>query len=228
MAHNFTTAATSAVEAGRTTISVTHALNSAAHADVIFLLEGGKLVEQGTHQELLARGGRYHELWNKQSGIALSEDGSAARIEPARLRMIPLLAELPDGLLEDLAAWFGTERMPPERVVFAEGDLGDKLFVIVRGTVEAFRTTPDGVVPLRVLEVGDVFGEIALLRDQPRSAGVRTRGECVFLTLSRQHFNRLLSSAPGMREALERVAAGREGGIGATGSNPRVPFTRGA
>jgi ATP-binding cassette subfamily B protein len=199
------------LEAGRTTISVTHRLDAAAHADVIFLLEAGRLVEQGTHRELLARGGLYHELWHKQSGLALSEDGGAARIEPKRLRRIPLLAGLPDGLLKDLAAWFGTEHVPSDRLVVAEGDLGDKLFVIVRGTVEVFRTVPAGPVPLGVLEVGDVFGEIALLRNQPRNAGVRTRSDCVFLTLSRQHFGRMLEQEPGMREALEQVAASRVG-----------------
>jgi ATP-binding cassette subfamily B protein len=202
------------LEAGRTTISVTHRLDAAAHADAIFLMDAGRLVEQGTHRELLARGGLYHALWHKQGGLTLNEDGSAARIEPLRLRRIPLLAGLPESLLRDLAEWFGTERVPSDRLVVAEGDFGDKLFVIVRGTVEVFRTLPAGPVSLSRLEDGDVFGEIALLRNQPRNAGIRTRSDCVFLTLHRQHFAHLLEKAPDLREALERVAASRVGSQG--------------
>ncbi|KAL2912417.1 ATP-binding cassette sub- B member 5 [Polyrhizophydium stewartii] len=47
---------------GRTTIAVAHRLSTIQKADVIFVLKDGAVVEQGTHAELFARHGLYHEL----------------------------------------------------------------------------------------------------------------------------------------------------------------------
>jgi len=51
---------------GRTTFVIAHRLSTIRSADQILVLEGGRIVERGTHQELLARGGRYRFLYDKQ------------------------------------------------------------------------------------------------------------------------------------------------------------------
>jgi ATP-binding cassette, subfamily B, bacterial MsbA len=62
--------------AGRTTLVIAHRLSTVQNADLLYVLEAGELVEQGTHAQLVARGGRYARLLRQ--GEALSTEGAAA------------------------------------------------------------------------------------------------------------------------------------------------------
>ena len=53
---------------GRTTLVVTHRLSTVRDADLIYVVEDGGLVEQGSHGELIARHGLYAHLWTLQTG----------------------------------------------------------------------------------------------------------------------------------------------------------------
>jgi ATP-binding cassette subfamily B protein/ATP-binding cassette subfamily C protein len=52
---------------GRTTLLITHRLGSVLMADRVLVMKLGRLIEDGTHAELLARGGEYAELWALQA-----------------------------------------------------------------------------------------------------------------------------------------------------------------
>jgi ABC-type multidrug transport system fused ATPase/permease subunit len=58
--------ALSRLMAGKTCLVITHDPRAAADADVVLVLEDGQIVERGTHPELLARDGRYRQLYDKQ------------------------------------------------------------------------------------------------------------------------------------------------------------------
>ena len=62
--------------AGRTAIVIAHRLSTIRDADVILVVEDGRIVERGTHAELLAAGGRYAELYHTQ--FEDDRDGAAA------------------------------------------------------------------------------------------------------------------------------------------------------
>ncbi|KAI3398535.1 hypothetical protein diail_9059 [Diaporthe ilicicola] len=57
------------VTAGRTTITIAHRLSTITTSDQIVVLHKGKIVEHGSHHELLELGGRYHAMWKKQTTI---------------------------------------------------------------------------------------------------------------------------------------------------------------
>ena len=65
---------------GLMTVLVAHRLSTVAHADRIYVLEKGTIVETGRHQDLIAKGGLYAALWREQT--ATNGGGSAAPSQP--------------------------------------------------------------------------------------------------------------------------------------------------
>ncbi|MGV0793116.1 ABC transporter ATP-binding protein [Mycolicibacterium sp. XJ1819] len=66
------------VLAGRTSIVIAHRLSTVRAADLILVVEDGRIVERGTHEELLDRGGRYTELYQTQFGERDARESTAA------------------------------------------------------------------------------------------------------------------------------------------------------
>jgi ATP-binding cassette, subfamily B, bacterial len=196
------------VAKGRTVISVTHRLSSANEADCIFLLKDGSIIEQGRHAELLEKDGVYTQLWQKQSGFSINEE--RARVQASRLKNYPIFESVDAQLLEEVSTLFVTESYPPDRVVVREGSPGNRFYLIARGQVSIHKTSPDGTErKIGVLEDGDYFGEIALVRNTPRSATIRTLTPCVLLSLHRDIFTSLLERSADMREKLEKTIVER-------------------
>lgn len=62
---------------GKTVLAIAHRLSTIAELDRILVIEDGRIVEQGSHDELLARDGRYARYWSRQSGGFLGMDEAA-------------------------------------------------------------------------------------------------------------------------------------------------------
>jgi ATP-binding cassette subfamily B protein len=58
---------------GRTTLMIAHRLSTVVDADQILVIDGGRVIEQGRHQDLLIKGGSYAEMWARQQEAPSSE-----------------------------------------------------------------------------------------------------------------------------------------------------------
>lgn len=70
---------------GKTVLAIAHRLSTIAELDRIIVLEGGRIVEEGSHAQLLARDGTYARYWNRQSGgfLGVEDDEDSAKTEAA-------------------------------------------------------------------------------------------------------------------------------------------------
>jgi len=89
--------------------------------------------------------------------------------------------------------------------IFRQGDVGDRVYSLISGEVEVIREDGGKVKVLAKLGPGDCFGEMALLSDEPRNAGIRAASNVDTVSIYRRDFQELLHHVPGMREIFERV-----------------------
>ncbi len=61
---------------GKTVIAIAHRLSTIAAMDRLIVMDKGRIIEQGSHSELLKRGGLYAQLWRRQSGGFLAKDAA--------------------------------------------------------------------------------------------------------------------------------------------------------
>ncbi|MNJ57198.1 Lipid A export ATP-binding/permease protein MsbA [compost metagenome] len=61
-------------------IAIAHRLSTIAAMDRLIVMDDGRIIEQGTHAELLAKNGIYAQLWHHQSGGFLGEDRGVTEV----------------------------------------------------------------------------------------------------------------------------------------------------
>lgn len=191
----------------RTIITVTHRLATIIEADKICVFEQGNLVEQGNHQQLLTLEGTYKYLWDKQSGLSLSEEGDEANIDIERLARLLFFRNINIDVLHSIANLFNTEKFDEGTTIIHEGDRGEKFYIIIRGRVEVLKKMQSNNgenVRVAVLEDGDHFGEIALLESVPRTASIKALTSCVVITLQRKVLHHVLKQHPEINEYVRK------------------------
>ncbi|HET9488157.1 MAG TPA: FAD-dependent oxidoreductase [Methylomirabilota bacterium] len=114
-------------------------------------------------------------------------------------------------LKTDRAFTIQREHYEPGQTVFREGDRGDWLYVVVNGEVEIAQRAGDGEMVLRRLGAGDCFGEIALVREGPRTATARCLSRVDILAVDREAFHALFANLPPLRGFFQQLITERLG-----------------
>ena len=123
----------------------------------------------------------------------------------SRIRTDPLFAPLSMAIVEELAGQLRPVRFDAGAWIMHEGQAGDLYYLIERGRVEV---SQDGVA-LRRCGPGEGVGEIALLRDVPRTASVRALTAVDAHTLERDDFLQAVTGSPGSRQAADSLITAR-------------------
>ncbi|HEU0336328.1 MAG TPA: cyclic nucleotide-binding domain-containing protein [Gaiellaceae bacterium] len=126
-------------------------------------------------------------------------------VEIGLLRSLPLFAPLGAATLESLARALEPVDAAAGSVVIREGDPGDRFFVVADGEIDVSRS--DGVTA--VLRRGDGFGEIALLRDVPRTATCTARTDVVLQALAKDDFLVAVTGHVGAAAEADRLVDAR-------------------
>ncbi|HEX6509344.1 MAG TPA: cyclic nucleotide-binding domain-containing protein, partial [Chloroflexota bacterium] len=121
------------------------------------------------------------------------------------LHRVPMLADLTRTTLDDLALHLRLENAPDNTTIVRQNDVGDTLYLIKSGEAMVLATNDHGIeVEVAVLHAMDYFGEIALLRDVPRTATVRARGPVQLFSLTRADFQKILVRSEEFRETVAK------------------------
>lgn len=141
-------------------------------------------------------------------GRLLQADRGAEAPDPLRLtllRRIPMFAPLPPLALEAVARSLEQVDVAAGTTVMRQGDAGDRFYVLVAGRLSIRKDE----VEVAVCEPGGYVGEIALLRDVPRTATVVALEDAVLLALDRTPFLEAVTGHPQSHSAAQDVADAR-------------------
>ena len=126
-------------------------------------------------------------------------------VEISLLRSLPLFAPLGAPELEGLAHGLEERRVPAGTAVIREGEPGDRFYVVAEGELDV----DTGGRELRHLSRGDGFGEIALLRDVPRTATVTARTDTRLYALGKACFLASVGGHPRAASEADRLVSER-------------------
>jgi signal transduction histidine kinase len=114
-----------------------------------------------------------------------------------RLSESPFFTDIPKERLPDIARIAQEKVVPPNTIIFQEGDPGDSFYIINSGKVRVFKKSREDIeTDLAHLESGESFGEIALLTGEPRSGSVETLEETHLTVIAKDKFDQLLRDYP--------------------------------
>jgi hypothetical protein len=158
-------------------------------------------------------------LWPKLLRID-TEAAAPATDRLDLLRSTPIFAPLPGGSLESLARSLVPVEFARGEVIIREGDEGDRFYLVSEGRVDI---SAKGA-PVNTVGPGDPLGEIALLKDIPRTATCTALTAVKLFSLTREDFLTAVGSHTGSQQAAEATVASRLAGLQSSVGRVAIPL----
>jgi CRP-like cAMP-binding protein len=96
-----------------------------------------------------------------------------------------------------------------DTMIFSEGEMGDELYIIQKGSVKIVKIVENREMLLAVLKIGDIFGEMAVLESKPRAASAIAYEDCQLLVVNKVNFGTMISAQPQIVARLTILLAER-------------------
>lgn len=119
------------------------------------------------------------------------------------LSRLPLFSRLNSAEIALAAQRLQEVQMPASELLFAEGDEGDSMYVVVSGSLEIFRQDVLGDRQIAVIRPGAMVGEMALIEGKPRSANVRAHEDSQLVEVSKAAFENIKREMPEIATKLQ-------------------------
>lgn len=109
------------------------------------------------------------------------------------LKKLDIFSDLDEKALEDLSHLFEEKEYLQNKTIFEEGSIGTSMMIIAQGKVRVSqKANADTEEALKVLRTGEIFGEMALLEDLPRSASIIAHTNVIIISIDRHNFLKFL------------------------------------
>ena len=157
--------------------------------------------------EYYAKQNQYNQaFYSYQKYIKNCPNGSNVKGAVERLKKIAPYVKDPQ---KDFPAGEMTRTYKKDSIVFCEGEPGNELFIIQKGSVKIIKVTENNEILLAVLKSGDIFGEMALLESKPRAAGAVAFEDCQLMAVNRENFEHMIKTQPQLIARLTTLLSER-------------------
>jgi len=157
--------------------------------------------------EYYARQSKYNQaFFSYYQYVKAHPQGPHAAVAKERLGKIKPYAKV--AYLEGSDTEF-TRTYPKDTMIFAEGQIGQEMYILQKGQVKISKIVGDKEVLLAILKPGDIFGEMSLIENKPRSASADAYEDAVLLAVNRANFQRMVTTQPQIITRLTTLLAER-------------------
>jgi putative ABC transport system ATP-binding protein len=186
----------------------TAALDKEAGRIVVNLIQAG-CRERGCTALIVTHDSRILDVANRivnmvDGRIVSDVDIAETREMMQLLQTVPLFKSLSVAVLKEISGDLGHEFQPAGTTIFRHGEAGEKFYIVRSGSVKAVFEEQGGTFKEVAMGPSQFFGELALLRNQPRSGTIIAVEDVELLTLTRPQFLKLMEAAPSFEDQIRK------------------------